>query len=391
MSPAPPRVGVFGYFGMGNIGNEATLTAFLAALRARHPGVEVRAFVAGPDEVEREHGVSATRLMTYRPSRTHPRPVDVTLKALSRLWDVPRTFRAVGSVDVLVVPGTGVLETTLLAQPWSLPYWMFLAVACARLRGRRVALVAVGAEPAGALVTRALHAWTVRLAHHVSYRDAASRAAMEQSGAPRKDAAVYPDLAFGLPAPAPRPRRRDLVVLGVMRYGGALGEVGVERYTAAMTDAVCALVDSGKEVRTIVGDVADLPLAHEIATRARSRGAVAVDVSAAVTMTGLMEETAVAGVVVASRFHNVIAALLAGAPVVSLGYAEKNARLLREVGQEGTSQRIDHVEVDRLLRAIEGAAASSPQARDATLGVLEGYRKELDDLYRVLSTLVDDR
>lgn len=393
MSPPRTRVGVFGYFGMGNIGNEGTLAAFLSALRSRHPGADVHAFVAGPAEVEREHGVPATRLMAYRPAGTLPRAADLVVKALSRVWDVPRTFRAMGSVDVLVVPGTGVLETALLTQPWSLPYWMFLAVACSRLRGRRVVLVAVGAEPARDRVTRTLHAWTVRLAHHVSYRDTASRVAMEESGAPRGDALVYPDLAFGLPAPAPRPRRRDLVVLGVMRYDVEDDPDGaVERYTSTMTDLVCALVGSGRAVRTIVGDLADLPLAREIVARSQSRAGRSCPVEAcdAATMGALLDEAAGAGVVVASRFHHVVAGVLAGTPVVSLGYAEKNARLLAEVGLAGASQRIDDIDLGRLLTEIDRAASSGPAVSDATAEALERFRKELDDLYEVLSTVVGD-
>ena len=85
-------------------------------------------------------------------------------------------------VDALVVPGTGVLETRLMAGPWGVPLWMFLAALSCRLLGRPVLLVSVGAEPAEHPMTRRLFRWTVRLATYVSYRDAESQAVVALLG-----------------------------------------------------------------------------------------------------------------------------------------------------------------------------------------------------------------
>ena len=150
MGGATLRVATYGYFGMGNVGNEGSLAAFLAYLREAHPEATVHCFAADAEAVRREHGVPATRLMAYRAAPGSSGLRVRATKAASRLWDVPRTFRLMRDVDVLVVPGTGVLETQLVAQPWGLPYWLFLAALSCRLRGRRVALVSVGAEPAAA-------------------------------------------------------------------------------------------------------------------------------------------------------------------------------------------------------------------------------------------------
>ena len=61
------RVATYGYFGMGNIGNEGSLAAFLAYLREAHPEAAVSCFAADADAVRRDHGVPATRLMAFRP------------------------------------------------------------------------------------------------------------------------------------------------------------------------------------------------------------------------------------------------------------------------------------------------------------------------------------
>ena len=74
-----------------------------------------------------------------------------------------------------------------------------------------------------------------------------------------------------------------------------------------------------------------------------------VTVSDAATLTAIMTEMARAEVVVASRFHNVICALKARRPTVSLGYAGKNERLLTEFGQPGRAQPMESFDLDTHL------------------------------------------
>jgi polysaccharide pyruvyl transferase WcaK-like protein len=386
------RIGVLGYFGIGNIGNEGTLEAFLDYLRAEHPGAELLCLVPEPDRVTRDHGVPAVRLMSFRPRPGSDLPLKVR-KALSRIADAPRMVGLVGRVDAVVVPGTGVLETALLTQPWSLPYWLFLTAAACRLRRRRFALVSVGAEPAGDRVTRFFHRWTVRLADYVSYRDEASRAAVATMGAERADAPLYPDLAFGLPTPVVEHDRPEHVVLGVMRYevpddGPSGGPATVPTYVETTTRLIAELVARGRTVRMVVGDVADLPLAdeiHERVVREHPTAEGCVTTSVAASLTDLMTEMAGAGVVVASRFHNVICALKLAVPTVSLGYAGKNARLLTEFGLGELSQRMDAIDVDLVLAQVARATEMSDRVRPTMRATLERYTAELADQEKRLS------
>jgi len=392
MSAAPPlRVAAYGYFGMGNVGNEGSLAAFLAFLHDRVPDAQVHCFAAGPDAVTRDHGIPATRLMAHRALPGERGALAQARKAVGRLWDVPRTFRLMGDVDVLVVPGTGVLESQLVATPWGLPYWLFLAALSCRLRGRRVALVSVGAEPAPHPLTRRLFRATVRLAHHRSYRDEGSREAVRGLGIARPGE-VFPDLAFSLDAPAVDPRPGH-VVIGVMAYQGPPGDpqrgpAVVGRYVERLAEVVARLLDRGRSVTLVVGDVADLALAGEVAGRARElrpeRDSGRVVVSGATTMSQLMGVMSTAEVVVGSRFHNVVAALRCCRPTVSLGYAGKNARLLERFGLVGLDQPMDDLDVDRLVQQVEEASSvASPARMREALAELQGA---LDDQFLQLST-----
>ena len=46
-----PRVGIFGLFGSGSLGNEGSLEAMLAYLRAEHPGTVLDFMCSGPDAI----------------------------------------------------------------------------------------------------------------------------------------------------------------------------------------------------------------------------------------------------------------------------------------------------------------------------------------------------
>lgn len=386
-----PRVGIFGYFGMGNIGNEGSLAAVLAGLRSRRPDLSYRGFVAVPEQVRADHGIDAVPLMWHRGDPAAPAVPETARKIVGRLVDVPRTWWLMRDIDVLVVPGTGVLETQLMARPWGMPYWLLLATLACRARGRPVALVGVGAEPAHHPLTRMLFAGTVRLATWTSVRDEPSRDVLRSWGVTRP-VPVVPDVAFALPVPDGGPARPGHVVVGVMAYEGdpadpTRGEHVVRDYVRRMADLVERLLATGRTVALVVGDVADLPLADDIRHVALSAVPGAGDrvvVSSARTLDALMVEMASAEVAVVSRFHNLVCALVVGTPAVSLSYAGKSARLLAELGLDGMVQPIEGFDVDVLLAQLDRARSARPALEVAVKEVVQRYAEELaehlDDL-----------
>jgi polysaccharide pyruvyl transferase WcaK-like protein len=395
----PVRVGLYGFFGAGNIGNEASLAAVLARLRTRCPEVEVLCIGADPAQVEREHGIHGLRLMAYRPEPGDSRPLTQLRKVLGRVRDLPRTAALVGRVDVLVVPGTGVLESRLMSRAWGLPYWMATAFTLSRLAGRPAALVCVGADTANRRATRVLLAQTVRSASHVSYRDIPSREAAALMGSVGRPGTVAPDLAFDLPSPLEVAVRPGHVVVGVMTFPGGAddpqrGQDVIARYEHRMSDVVTTLLHSGHTVTFVVGDLADLALAERLEKVVRtvrpetSAGELATNRAA--DFNDLMTEMASAEVVVASRFHNVIAALKVRRPVISLSYARKNGDLLEPFGLASFDQPVDAFDVDRVVADVDALARSSHEVSDRIASVLGGVEEavasHLEDVWTSLLT-----
>ncbi|MCT2590676.1 polysaccharide pyruvyl transferase family protein [Streptomyces sp. N2-109] len=361
----PVRVGVFGLLGSGNVGNNGSLEAVLGYLRAEHPEAVVDALCGGPEVIAARYRISATRLNWYRGEyRTASRAGAIAAKGLGKLVDAVRTAVWVRRHDVVIVPGTGVLEATLPLRPWGFPYSLFLLCATGRLFGTRVALVSVGAAAIGRRPTRTLTRWSARLAAYRSYRDALSRDAMRAMGVDTARDQIYEDLAFALPTPpAGAPSKTpDPVCVGVMAFHGsdddrARAEEIHRRYLDGTTGFVRALVEDGRPVRLLTGDEVDRPVVAAILDAVDSPLVTAAETA---SLADLMKEMAAADTVVATRYHNLVCALKVGTPTLALSYSAKSDALMARMGLGAYCHPAREVDTDRLLeqfRALERGSA----------------------------------
>lgn len=368
---APVRIGVFGLLGSGNVGNNGSLEAMLGYLRAEHPEAVVDALCSGPEDVETRYGIRATRLNWYRGEyRTASRAGAIAAKGLGKLVDIVRTAVWVRRHDVVIVPGTGVLEATLPLRPWGFPYSLLLLCATGRLFGIRVALVSVGAAVIGRRSTRTLTRWSARLATYRSYRDDLSRDAMRAMGVDTAHDEVYDDLAFALPTPptsapagpapgagarpgssAPGPRLSGPVCVGVMAFHGSdddrarAGEIH-RRYLEGTTRFVRALAEDGRPVRLLTGDGLDRPVVAAILDAVESPLVTAADTA---SLADLMKEMAAADTVVATRYHNLVCALKVGTPTLALSYSAKSDTLMARMGLAAYCHPAREADAGRLL------------------------------------------
>ena len=116
-----PRVGLFGYLGSGNIGNDASLEAMLKYLRADQPGAILDVMCTGPDTVKDRYGVPAVPMRWLPPDEAQASAKMVARKSLAKVTDTIRIVSWVRRHEVVIVPGMGVLETTLRVRPWQGP------------------------------------------------------------------------------------------------------------------------------------------------------------------------------------------------------------------------------------------------------------------------------
>lgn len=397
---AAHQVGLFGLLGSGNIGNDASVESVLRYLRADHSDVILDAMCKGPDGLSERYGVAAIPLNWYQKYEKQASGVTaIALKTLGKGVDVFRTASWVRGHDVVIVPGTGILEADLPQRPWGMPFAMFLLCASGKLFGTKVALVSVGAGVINQRLTRWLLISAARLAFYRSYRDIGSRDAMRQQGVDTTRDHVYLDLAFSIPAPPHDPGDPQTVGVGVMDYHGANNdrEEAAELYASyveKMQGFIHWLVDSGHRVRLLVGDInnSDEGVVQEILAGLRAHrhdfdpaSVIAEPVS---SFAELMRAMAPVSTVVATRFHNVICALSLSKPIISLGYAPKHTALMSDMGLSDFCQPASSIDLGRLVAQFTELEKRQAQLRQTIMERNRANARLLDDQFAELSALL---
>jgi len=365
--PREPHVVVYGLFGTGNTGNDATLEVTLQALRVHAPAARITVVTPAPEQTAADFGVAAvSNKLIEGPSRL-PGPLG-RLQSEAARWRSARAMLA--TADCLLIPGTGILDdfgATVMGHAYQLWKWC----AAARGLGVPVKFVSVGAGPVEKPWSRRLFRAAARAADHRSYRDQGSLAfARDVLGLDVSGDRVTPDMVFAMEAPAPAalsPPRS--VGVGVMEYhnwlGAAEGGDAYAPYMEKLSTFAAGLLRQGMAIRILTGDTGDAAAADDLHRRlaALEPGrASAVSRPHTPTLRALFSEIAGTDAVVATRYHTIVGALLCGRPAVSLGYAAKNRAVMEAFGLGQYCQNIWDFELSRLNADFAAVTVGDPSA-----------------------------
>jgi len=388
------RIGLFGRLGSGNIGNDATLEAVLAYLKAERPDAVLDSLCSGPQRVTDRYGVPAAQLGWLEGARpvSGPKPLRmaVTLGRLvaGSLIDTWQIVSWVRRHDVVIVPGMGVLESTLPQRPWELPWSQFVMSLAGKLFGVKVAFVSVGANVVRQRATGWLLAKSAKLAYYRSFRDEQSLYAAREMGMAGESDQVYPDLVFALPSPPVT--QGDSVGVGVMAYSGgtedrADAERIQEQYTATMTQFVERLLSAGRSVRLLIGDEADEVVALDVLSRVESTRVVYESFTSA---DELMSQLGTVDSVVGTRFHTVLFGLKLGKPTIAIGYGRKHLALMEQLGVEDWFQEIRDLDADRLYTQFVALQGERERVVRTIGERRQLIRERLDEQFAELSAVL---
>jgi polysaccharide pyruvyl transferase WcaK-like protein len=98
-----------------------------------------------------------------------------------------------------------------------------------------------------------------------------------------------------------------------------------------------------------------------------------------------MTEMSSAEAVVASRFHNIVCALLLAKPTVSVAYAAKNDELMQAFGLGAACQSLDHLDVQLLRVQLDQVLREHSHREVVMQATLNRYEVELEAQFRQLS------
>ena len=362
-----PQIGVLYPSGAGNLGDEAILQATFEALRARWPDAVLRAFTLHPARTAANHGVEAepltgvNRRLFGAPRGDGPLPVRAAAAVARRARGIPLLGSATGwasqwiaalvfetisvrrawqwlrTADLVLASGGGQLDAVwggTWGQPYALARWAWLA----HRAHVPFAFLSVGYGGTPTRLSRRLLRYAVSHAAYCSVRDAGSLALTRQLGI-NSELPVVPDLAFALrPASPLRPRRPGYDVgispMVYMRPGRWPNQnlTEYQRYITLWADLVVDRVARGDRVHLFVTDPADMEAVQEVWDRLDAATRARCSIAHATTPDTLLEFFRRLDVVVSSRLHGVLLAIVAGRPVLALSHERKVRTLMNDAG-----------------------------------------------------------
>ena len=427
---ARQRIALFGHFGAGNLGNEATLRAMVYNLRKQLPSAEISCVCSGPERTASEYSISTSPIRAPLPiwklssvsgaaddpegsssgpvceaaaeARRSPKvltgfrtPLRICAKPLLEAYRWFKAIAALKQKSSLIMTGTG-----MLGDP-SLHYEIFRWAVAAKLCRCKLLFVSVGAGQ----IRRPLSRWFVKgalkLADYRSYRDSSSKDYLEAIGLDVKNDSVYPDLAFSLPrtvVPADygAGRRGAVIGVGLVDYYGASyyganrsanDQAAYDDYLGCVACFVAAMLRRNYAVRILIGDfVWDQGVRQGLRGALKERGVTYDDSqiidTPASSVDELLLQLSSLDIVVSSRFHNLVLALMLKKPVFAVSYhAEKFQPLMEGVGLSEFYHDIDHIDVDELIEKVIRLAENAPTISVQTTRQTESYRAALDEQY----------
>lgn len=351
----PPRILIAGYYGFGNLGDEAILASMVHDLRAQEPSVLVTVVSGSPDRTRALHRVEAVQ------------------------WrDIAALQGAVVASDLVLIGGGGLFHdywpspSKLALTPWhsGLSFLEGIALLC-QIEQRPMGIYAVGVGPLrtsmGAEQTRRIFETAVA----ATVRDTRSHQVLRDIGLSSvEQVLVTADPAFGVPLPSEETRQRlrdqywinegEPIYGVVLRYWdkGPLGE-GWQNEVAGALDRFLAqhegrvlFIPFQREPSSKYGD--DRVVAWQVRQRMyhRSRAVVLDPIERPEVGLSLLS---CCSVVLAMRLHAAIFAFMCKRPVVGMAYDPKVASLFEDLGVGSWMLHPNEWRQDKIEERLEAA------------------------------------
>jgi polysaccharide pyruvyl transferase WcaK-like protein len=404
----PKKIALFGHFDSTNFGNESTLQAILYHLRRFRPGVEVTCICTGPEATVAAHHIEAIPLADKFLKSWVPRnPVTRVLRKVciglpSEPYRWVKALLRLRRTDMLIIPGTGLLTDAYGLLGWG-PYNLFKWSLMARVCRCKLLFVSIGAGPIYGTLGRSLVRTILHLANFRSYRDNSTMQYLEGIGFRADNDRVYPDLVFSLPETV-IPRRdttkscRSVIGLGVMEYAGKYSFAGPSStiyltYLENLVTFARWLLAREHDIRLLSGDLGDIHARQEFRALLRERLSLCDEVHVIdepiCSVEDLLSQIAATDVVVATRFHNVVLALLCNKPVICISIHHKCESLMSAMGLSEYCLDINDLKVDRLIEKFCDLEANANKMKPLIRNKISEFREALDEQYKFIFNACD--
>lgn len=233
-----------------------------------------------------------------------------------------------------------------------------------------------------------------------SYRDVTSIKYLNSVGFHTGLDLVYPDLAFSLPIPVENlqyfeQKTRKVIGLGAMASAGTYGtsrQDGTSGYSQQLAIFAAWLLENDYDVRLLIGDISDVDVKRELMGFVKgelSRLGRSIDPSRimddpTISVEDLLSQIAATDIVVATRFHNVLLAVLCGKPVLSISFHHKCESLMRAVDLSDYCVDINDLKSDKLIEKFCELERNAEEVKLLVAEKVKVFREALDEQYRLI-------
>lgn len=304
------RILLSGYYGFGNVGDEAILASTVESLREKEPGIQISVLSANPAETSRTHGVEAY-------GRMSPREIVSGMLAS----------------DLVVFGGGSLLQDDTSFR--SLLYYLAVIFA-ARTLGKPVVVYANGVGPIRSVAGRLLTRLALSLVKKITVRDPESEKLLKRIGV-QKPVRVTADPAFLLsPSPAERCDQ-------ILRRAGIAGESPLvwlalrpgkapERFYESFAPAIALLRSKGYEPCLLVMQEQDKDLVPALNRSLDKVGQKVVPVVAGVSPREALGVLQRGNLCLGMRLHTLILSARAAVPFIGVEIDPKLGAFCRAAG-----------------------------------------------------------
>ena len=350
---------VFGYFGSGNLGDEAILFAFKSWCEKHLSGTELIVQSADPEGTRRDHGVRAVGK-----------------------FSLPGVMRALFQCDALVAPGGGLLQDATSSK--SLLYYLWL-MRMAQLLGKPVFLLSQGIGPLTRAAGRRRTALALRRCRHVAVRDEKSFELLKTLGVPGEivdrsgDLVLLAEPGQGGDEDAQEPHGDTLRVGLSLRPNQDL-----DHLVGVLLSCLLRMNEKQKlELRLFpLSRDEDLPLLDDFAARIMKRSPelpvrmIAGEQSGGLTVPEMEKAVSELDLMLGMRLHSLVFSARNGVPFIGLSYDPKVAVFAQECRQP-VVERLGAAEPVDLMRKMETALHGGRAGVEAMNATLDASRQAL--------------
>ncbi|MBI2265075.1 MAG: polysaccharide pyruvyl transferase CsaB [Armatimonadetes bacterium] len=305
------RILISGYYGFGNIGDEAILLSLVGSFRGSAPDLDLVVLSGDPGKTERDCG-----------ARCIPRS------------DYAAILREISDCDLFFSGGGGLFQDVTGIR--SLAYYLGL-VQLAEFLGKKVVIGAQGIGPVETLPGREMTRFVVSQADLVIVRDEASSDLLQEIGIRRKDIAVTADPALLL-SPSGKERLKEILdTEGIPCDGRPLVALSFRKWQG-MDTVLPSVVEALDEFLSRTGALGilipfqeslDKGILRQISEKLPGRSLL---VSGTYTPSELAALISAMDLVVAMRLHACIFAAAFGSVPIGIAYDPKVRHFLERVG-----------------------------------------------------------